>query len=88
MKIVLLSVSFFIFSLLLQFSQVTELTNIDLTQFLSIPDSVRPYADDGVVAKGDKGIRNVWVTNDLDQDGKPEVLITDYSNGGRVHVWN
>ncbi len=67
-------------------AQVTEFTNIDADQFSSIPDSVRPFADDGVVTKGDKGIRNVWVTNDLDQDGKPEVLITDYSNGGRVHV--
>lgn len=35
----------------------------------------------------DQGVRSVWYDNDLDQDGKPEVLTTDYSNGGRVHVF-
>jgi len=32
------------------------------------------------------GIRSVHVTNDLDGDGKLEIIATDYSNGGRVHV--
>ncbi len=35
----------------------------------------------------DQGVRSVWVTQDLDQDGKPEVVTTDYSNGCRVHVF-
>jgi hypothetical protein len=35
-------------------------------------------------AKG--GIRSVHVANDLDGDGKLEIIATDYSNGGRVHV--
>ncbi|MBL1214744.1 MAG: T9SS type A sorting domain-containing protein [Ignavibacteriae bacterium] len=33
------------------------------------------------------GIRSVLVTDDLDGDGKLEIIATDYSNGGRVHVF-
>ncbi len=44
------------------------------------PDSTKPYLDD-------QGVRTVWVTNDLDKDGKPEILATDYANTGRVHVF-
>jgi hypothetical protein len=44
------------------------------------PDSTKPYLND-------QGVRTVWVTNDLDKDGKPEILATDYSNNGRVHVF-
>ncbi len=43
-------------------------------------DSLAPYFFD-------QGCRTAWVTEDLDQDGKPEVLATDYSNGGRIHVF-
>lgn len=44
--------------------------------------------DDSLVAYfADQGCRTVWVSDDLDQDGKQEVLSTDYSNGGRVHVF-
>ncbi len=32
-------------------------------------------------------IRSTVVGTDLDQDGNPEVIITDYKNGGRVHVF-
>jgi hypothetical protein len=33
--------------------------------------------------------RGVWVAHDpdLDGDGKPEILVTDYSNGGRIFVY-
>ncbi|OYD17315.1 hypothetical protein CH333_01210 [candidate division WOR-3 bacterium JGI_Cruoil_03_44_89] len=31
--------------------------------------------------------RGVCAGSDLDQDGKPEVIVTDYSNGGMVHVY-
>ena len=41
-------------------------------------DSLRPWFGGGV--------RSVYVAGDLDKDGKPEILATDYSNGGRVHV--
>lgn len=42
------------------------------------PDSATPYF-------GDLGVRRVIVA-DADGDGDQEVLATDYSNGGRVHV--
>ncbi|GJQ62589.1 MAG: hypothetical protein SCALA702_16420 [Melioribacteraceae bacterium] len=35
----------------------------------------------------DQGARSVWFAGDMDQDGKPELIATDYSNGGRVHVF-
>jgi FG-GAP-like repeat/FlgD Ig-like domain len=41
-------------------------------------DELRPWAEGGV--------RSVLAVGDLDKDGKPEILATDYSNGGRVHV--
>lgn len=42
-------------------------------------DSLRPWFSGGV--------RSVYIGGDLDGDGKPEILATDYSNGGRVHVF-
>ena len=48
-------------------------------------DTLMPYYNPGVA--GNLGIRTVWVaTEDLDNDGKPEVITTDYQNNGRVHV--
>jgi hypothetical protein len=44
------------------------------------PDSTMPYWND-------QGIRSAWVTQDMDKDGKPEIISTDYANGGRVHVF-
>lgn len=46
----------------------------------TLADSLKPYSTD-------KGARTVWVSNDLDGDGKLEVLATDYTGGGRVHVY-
>lgn len=31
--------------------------------------------------------RGCWVTPDLDQDGKPELIVTDYSWGGRINLF-
>jgi hypothetical protein len=36
---------------------------------------------------GDIGIRGSWVGDDLDKDGKPEIIVTDYTKSGRVHVF-
>lgn len=36
---------------------------------------------------GDIGIRGAWISNDIDKDGKPELLITDYTKRGRVHAF-
>jgi hypothetical protein len=35
----------------------------------------------------DIGIRGAWVAPDLDQDGKPEIFVTDYTKTGRVHAF-
>ncbi len=45
-------------------------------------DSV--YAD---TAGYDQYVRDIVAGSDLDQDGKPEVIFTDYKNGGRIHVF-
>jgi len=49
-------------------------------QNYSLPDSVRPW-------KSDQGLRGIHVANDVTGNGKGEVLATDYSNGGRVHMF-
>lgn len=36
---------------------------------------------------GDIGLRGAWVAPDLDKDGKPEIIVTDYTRTGRVHVF-
>lgn len=36
---------------------------------------------------GDIGIRGSWVAPDIDKDGKPEIIVTDYTKTGRVHVF-
>ncbi len=36
---------------------------------------------------GDIGIRGAWIGPDLDQDGKPEIFVTDYSLTGRIHAF-
>lgn len=46
----------------------------------TLPDSLRPY-------RGDSGSRTVHYAGDMDGDGKKEFITTDYTNGGRVHVW-
>ncbi len=51
----------------------------------NMPDSLLPFANTST-APANIGTRSVWVADDLDQDGKPEVIAVDYSNRGRVHV--
>ncbi|MBI2427760.1 MAG: T9SS type A sorting domain-containing protein [Ignavibacteriales bacterium] len=36
---------------------------------------------------GDIGVRGSWVAPDLDNDGKPEIFVTDYTKTGRVHAF-
>ncbi len=36
---------------------------------------------------GDIGIRGSWIAPDLDNDGKPEIIVTDYTKSGRVHLF-
>lgn len=63
------------------FAQVHVLTAFNAASInQSIPDSLRPYFE------SDRGIRSVCVAPDMDNDGKYEYLVTDYSNRGRVHV--
>jgi len=33
------------------------------------------------------GPRGVWSGSDLDKDGRPEIWVTDYANGGKVHAF-
>ncbi len=42
--------------------------------------------NDSLRAWAGGGIRSVHIGGDLDGDGKVEIIATDYSNGGRVHV--
>ena len=42
--------------------------------------------NDSLRAWSGGGIRSVHIGGDLDGDGKVEIIATDYSNGGRVHV--
>ena len=32
-------------------------------------------------------VRDMVVGSDLDQDGRPEIILTDYKDGGRIHVF-
>lgn len=64
---------------LAQLSNVANFNRSNIT-----PDPTMPYYKP--TAAGNIGIRSVWVANDLDNDGKQELIITDYSNNGRVHV--
>lgn len=81
MKKLIFSFGFLLFLVFSIYAQLPEVAKFNIYSGVNnlLPDSLRPYSID-------KGIRTLWVTNDLDKDGKPEVLITDYTNGGRVHV--
>lgn len=68
----------------INFSQLNNIGNFNragLTQ-----DTLMPYINTSG-GPANNGIRSVWVAEvDMDNDGKPEILVTDYSNNGRVHV--
>ncbi|MBU2505768.1 MAG: VCBS repeat-containing protein [Bacteroidetes bacterium] len=73
----LLFVLLFLFGVSSLFAQLTTEAFFNRS-VLDQNDSERPWA------KG--GIRSVHIGGDLDGDGKVEIIATDYSNGGRVHV--
>jgi hypothetical protein len=65
----------------ISFAQLDTLADFNILDLPSMPDTLKPYFFD-------QGARSVWVAeSDLDDDGKPEILLTDYSNKGRVHVF-
>lgn len=65
------------------YSQLNNLGTFN--RALLAQDTLMPYYNPGIA--GNMGVRTVWVaTEDLDKDGKPEVIATDYQNNGRVHV--
>ena len=69
----------FLFGAASLFAQLTTSKAFFNRSALDQNDSERPWASGG--------IRSVHVpTVDLDGDGKLEIVATDYSNGGRVHV--
>jgi len=71
--------------LLLTFALQAQTTPISVESYATFnayagtaPDSSTPYF-------GDLGVRRVIVA-DVDNDGVQEIISTDYTNGGRVHV--
>ena len=65
---------------LAQFSLIGEINGYTIKNKPGVPDSLRPWLSD-------QGVRRVWTGKDLDKDGKQELIVTDYSNGGKVHVF-
>ena len=63
-----------------QLTSVATLNSYQLKFQWTGPDSTKPF-------RNDQGVRSAWVTKDMDKDGKPEIICTDYANGGRVHVF-
>lgn len=59
-----------------QVNKVAQFNAIDVT---GQADTLRPWSSD-------KGVRSVAYAGDMDNDGKPDFVATDYTNGGRVHV--
>ncbi|NUN10164.1 MAG: VCBS repeat-containing protein [Ignavibacteriaceae bacterium] len=78
-KMLLAAALIFVWSASLLSQPVGVKTAFNLAN-LTGADSVRPYSND-------KGMRSVWFAGDLDKDGKKELVTTDYTNGGRVHVF-
>ncbi len=61
------------------FAQVEEIANFN-TSSIDPADSNRAWEQNV------NHVRTIHIAGDLDQDGKNEILATDYSLGGRVHV--
>jgi hypothetical protein len=83
MKKTLLLILLLILGVSYSYSQTSPITAERLAYFTvpdsgDIPDTLLPYY-------GDLGVRRVIVA-DADGDGDQEILATDYTNGGRVHV--
>jgi hypothetical protein len=76
-KIMTLLVSFLLFSSLTLAQQLQSKAHFNRSA-QDQADSTRPWLDGGV--------REALFAGDMDGDGKMEIIATDYSNGGRVHV--
>lgn len=73
----------FIFILFLLLGSATIFAQLSSNAYF---DRNVPDPTDSLRAWADAGIRSVHIGGDLDGDGKVEIVATDYSNGGRVHV--
>jgi PKD repeat protein len=62
---------------------VTKENCITISEPSSFHEIASDLKNDPVTFK----VRDVFAGCDLDQDGKKEILLTDYKNGGRVHVY-
>ncbi len=80
MNKILTIISIMLLGLTTMFAQVSEVGYYNTSQ-LDVADSLRPWLD------ATNHIRTADIAYDMDQDGKNELLATDYSNGGRVHVF-
>ncbi len=58
----------------------TSIATFNSAENQALPDSVRPWATD-------QGLRSVYVAEDITANGKYEVMATDYSNSGRIHMF-
>jgi hypothetical protein len=79
MKRVLISVLMILISGILLNAQVKEIAAFNANS-VDNDDPDRPWANTT------NHVRSAFYADDLDGDGKREVLAVDYSNGGRVHV--
>ena len=76
----LITLIVFLMGVSVSFAQFTSTASFNAGADQVTPDSIRAWG-------GDQGIRTIWSGADMDGDGLQEVLATDYSNGGRVHVF-
>jgi hypothetical protein len=79
MKKGLLSILFILLGTILIQAQVNQISSFNANS-VDNEDPERPWAD------VTNHVRSAFYADDLDGDGKKEVLAVDYSNGGRVHV--
>lgn len=78
--------TFLLFSLVLLFAAVLHAqSSIDVVNMATFNAYSSATADTSVPYYKDLGVRRVIVA-DANGDGSQEILTTDYSNGGRVHV--
>jgi hypothetical protein len=61
--------------------------SISYSQVKVIAKMSKVVADTSSYKDISSAARGSWVANDIDGDGRPELIMTDYSGGGRVHVF-
>jgi len=79
MKRMYFAVFFLLLGSITIFGQLNEVANYNVFDVTGQADTVRPWSSD-------KGARSVAYAGDIDNDGKPNFVATDYTNGGRVHL--